>query len=224
MFFAIRIMTEFVSYHAYLCKVCFMATRYPDTMRKLISLFMRVHSVGKKTAERLAFNLLSHWDAKALLEFQELLSKLKQHLRVCRHCQCLIEDEVCPFCTKERLFGKSLCVVAQAKDAYLIESTEAHDGGYFVLGTLLSPLDGRGIQPDIGDKLLALVEKHEMKEVVLALDSSLEGDATAYYLRELLVDKHISVTKLASGMPMGAQLDFVDRGTLSEAIKGRQSF
>lgn len=201
-----------------------MAMRYPETMRKLISLFMRAHGVGKKTAERLAFNLLSHWDEKALLEFQELLATLKKKLRVCDSCRCLIEDEVCPFCTEERLLGKSLCVVAQAKDAYLVESTEVHDGGYFVLGSLLSPLDGRGILPEISAKLMRLVEKYHMREVILALDSSLEGEATAYFLKELFSEKHIPVTKLASGMPMGAQLDFVDRGTLSEAVRGRQKF
>lgn len=201
-----------------------MPMQYPETMRKLISLFMRIHNVGKKTAERLAFNLLSHWDEKSLAEFSTLLTLLKTKMKVCPFCRCLYEHDLCPFCTKERLQGKSICVVAQAKDAYLIESCDVHDGGYFVLGTLLSPLDGRGILPEVSDKLVQLVEKYQIKELLLALDSSIEGEATAFFLKELFSHSSLPVTKLASGIPMGVQLDFVDRGTLSEALRCRQKF
>lgn len=185
---------------------------------------MRIEGVGKKTAERLTFNMLAYWDEKAFHEFCELLRTIKSKLHRCEKCGSLVEEDRCPYCTEDRMSGGTLCVVAHPKDAYILESTNAYKGGYFVLGTLLSPLDGRGISQEVSDKLLYLIEQYAIQEVVLALDSSLEGEATAYYVRELVSSKNLTVTKLASGIPMGTQLDLVDRGTLSEAFRCRQTF
>jgi recombination protein RecR len=185
---------------------------------------MRFEGVGRKTAERLAFNLLSHWNENALSEFVDVLTSLKNKLVICPSCFSYIESTVCPFCNESRMKNSALCIVAQARDVYLIESTEMHKGGYFVLGNLLSPLDGRGLSLERKESLLSLIQKNNVKEAIVALDSSIEGEATSLYLRQLLSPYSVSLTKLASGLPMGSQIDFVDRGTLSEALRGRQNF
>ena len=199
-----------------------MSTPYPPSLLRLISLFMRFEGVGRKTAERLAFNLISHWNESALKEFVDVLTSLKTSLVLCPSCYSYIEEKQCPFCCETRARHSVLCIVAQPRDVYLLEATGVHKGAYFVLGTLLSPLDGRSLSKERRDALLQLIQKRQMKEVVLALDSSIEGEATCMYVRQLLSPHGIPITKLAAGLPMGSQLDFVDRGTLSEAFRGRQ--
>lgn len=201
-----------------------MAVQYPDTLLRLISHFMRFEGVGRRTAERLAFHLLSHWNEGAISEFIEVLSSLRNRLSECPTCFSYSDEASCPFCDEERSECSSLCIVAQARDVYLIESTNTHKGRYFVLGNLLSPLDGRGLSSERKAALLSLIQKRQIQEVVLALDSSVEGEATALYVRQLLSPYSLTLTKLASGLPMGSQLDFVDRGTLSEAFRGRHHF
>lgn len=199
-----------------------MAIKYPPAMMKLISLFMRFEGVGKKSAERLVFNMVSHWDDEALAEFASCIASLTTTLHSCSSCYALVEGALCPFCAQDRVRDNVLCIVASARDVYLIESTGMHKGGYFVLGTLLSPLDDRGLSQDRVEKLCTLIQHNNIKEVLLALDSSLEGDATSSYVTTILSPLGVAVSKLAFGIPVGASLDFVDRGTLSEALRGRK--
>lgn len=201
-----------------------MAVHYPDILLRLISHFMRFEGVGRRTAERLAFHLLSHWNDHAISEFIEVLSSLRDRLSECPTCFSYSEEAACPFCDEDRSDSPFLCIVAQPRDVYLIESTSIHKGGYFVLGNLLSPLDGRGLSSGRKEALLGIIQKRRIQEVVLALDSSVEGEATALYVRQLLSPYSLTLTKLASGLPIGSQLDFVDRGTLSEAFRGRHHF
>jgi recombination protein RecR len=133
-----------------------------------------------------------------------------------------VQELPCPFCSKERHQQKELCVVATSKDAYAIEATHLFPGTFFVLGSTLSPLDERGIEPSHLDRLKARIQKEGITEVIFAFDSSLEGDATVSYLRDELKDLQIILSRLASGVPVGASLEFIDRGTLGRAFSGRQ--
>jgi recombination protein RecR len=194
--------------------------RYPAAFERLVACFHKFQGIGRKTSERLVFDLLSKWDDAAIEEFSNALLKIRKNICFCPECRSLIEKLPCPFCTIARKGTKILCIVAGSKDVYAIENTRLYQGSFFVLGSLLSPLDERGVETmDI--PLLKAKIADGVEEVILALDSSLEGDATASFLRNELEPLSVKVTRLATGVPVGASLDFVDRGTLSRALSGR---
>ncbi len=195
--------------------------RFPKQLLSLIAQFQKLPGVGKKTAERFAFQLLE-WDASHLHTFAEILKTLQEKIPHCSECGCLIDGVICAFCEKSQRDPKLLCVIATPKDAYAIEETGSFLGFYHVLGALLSPLDGKtpeilGI-PRLMERIMSL----KILEVILAFDSTLEGDATALFLKEHLQKKGVRVSRLALGLPVGSSLDFVDEGTLSQALEGRQ--
>ena len=195
--------------------------KYPTDLQSLITHLRKLPGVGGKTAERFAFALLE-WKEKDLLNTSSLLSTLKTRIQTCSDCGCLKDQTACGFCQDRD--SNFLCIISSAKDAYAIEDTHAYRGLYHVVETLLSPLDGR--TPDLLDlpKLTSRIKKNQTQEIILALDSTLEGDATALYLKKHLDALGLNVTRLAYGMPMGSTLDYIDEGTLSLAITGRRSF
>lgn len=197
--------------------------RYPSPLLQLIALLKKLPGVGSKTAERYAFQLLE-WPDHLLADLGEAVATSKRRIKHCAECRCLMEEEVCPFCTAERQKASVLCVIASAKDAYAIEETRSYFGLYHVLGALLSPLDGRHPHDLDLRGLKKRIALHQIKEIIIALDSTLEGDATALYLKEELQAQDVQVSRLAFGLPMGSSLDFVDGGTLSKALTGRQTF
>jgi recombination protein RecR len=194
--------------------------KYPLAFERLVSCFNRFQGIGRKTSERLVFDMLSRWDSEAIEEFSHALSGLRQGVMTCPECRTHIETLPCPFCSDERKNAKLLCVVASSKDVYAIDTTNLFPGTFYVLGSLLSPLDERGV--DSMDMPLLKKRVHSgIEEVIFALDSSLEGDATAAYLRNELAPLSLKMSRLATGVPVGTSLDFVDRGTLSRALSGR---
>lgn len=197
--------------------------KYPLQLLKLIALLKKFPGVGSKTAERFAFQLLS-WPEHQLSDYALLLATLKQDIKHCPDCHCLMADERCDFCDLSKRDPHILCIIASAKDAFTLEETRAFRGLYHVIGGLLSPIDGRHPQHLNFQDLQKRIEKHQVKEVIIALDSTLEGDTTALYLKEQLDKQNIKVSRLAFGLPMGSSLDFVDGGTLSRALTGRQFF
>ncbi len=193
---------------------------YPRELSKLIAYLKKLPGVGKKTAERFGFHLLD-WDQPALNQFAEILSLLKTRVRTCTTCGCLIDDLQCLFCHPEHRDCSVLCVLAHPRDVYAIEETGSFGGMYHVIGTLLSPLDGKTPDdidlPRIKERLRIL----GVTEIILALEPTLEGDATALYLKEQLQTPQIKVSRLALGLPLGSSLDFIDEGTLTQALTGR---
>jgi recombination protein RecR len=196
--------------------------KYPNDLLKLIAHFRKLPGVGLKTAERFAFQMLS-WQDDQLKSLGGLLATIKTRVRSCPTCGCLIE-ETCFFCNAQNRDPSLLCIVSHPKDVYVIEETRAFQGMYHVLGGLLSPLDGRAPEHLQLEMLKKRVQAQGVKEIILALDSTIEGDATALYLKNQLEDKKIPISRLALGLPMGSSLDFVDGGTLMRALSGRQSF
>ena len=197
--------------------------RYPDHLIKLIQVLRKLPGVGNKSAERFAFHLLS-WEEHSLKELGEVVSQVKMHLKQCNQCGCLMDREGCLFCADSRRDSSVLCIIASPRDVFSVEETHEYQGLYHVLGGLLSPLDQRGPQHLSLSKLKQRIEQHEVQEVVIALDSTLEGDATALYLKQELEAYPVRISRLAFGLPMGSSLDFVDGGTLARAFAGRNQF
>ncbi len=197
--------------------------KYPAPLLKLIATLKKFPGVGSRTAERFAFHLLA-WPDHQIGELAEAVATAKERIRTCPECHCLMDEKGCDFCDLSRRETHHLCVIAAAKDVFAIEETGTFQGLYHVLGGLLSPLEGRHPQHLNFEGLKRRIETFKVQEVIIALDSTLEGDTTALYLREQLQSCGVRVSRLAFGLPMGSSLDFVDGGTLSRALSGRQGF
>ncbi|MEM8727193.1 MAG: recombination mediator RecR [Chlamydiota bacterium] len=197
--------------------------RYPKNLLTLIAHLKKLPGAGKKTAERYAFHLLE-WEGKELCDFAEGLATLKEKVRACTECGCLMDGVRCTFCTDHKRDRSILCIIANPRDAYAVEETGDFCGMYHVLGALLSPINGTTPDDLNLPHLQERIRKLEIKEAVLALDATIEGDATSLFLKERLVKMGAEVSRLALGLPIGSSLDFVDEGTLSQAFSGRQKF
>lgn len=196
---------------------------YPKHLQSLIEAFKRLPGVGTKSAERFAFDLID-WKEQELDQLGSLIRITQQQLIPCNECGCIQHDNACPFCTEPRIASKTLCVIASPKEAYALESTHAFRGLYHVLGGLISPLDGFHPEKLSISSLSRRIKDLDIQEVVLALDSTVEGDATALYLKKELSSLPLSISRLAFGLPMGSSLDYVDGGTLARALQGRSKF
>lgn len=196
--------------------------RYPPTLQKLVEVLKRLPGVGSKSAERYAFHLLT-WDKSFIDEFASTLSEVPFKLERCHECGALTEAD-CGICSNPSRNVKQLCIVAGFKDVFAIESTQEYKGLYHVLGCLLSPLDKRGPEKLGLPKLMERIDRLKCEEILLALDSTLEGDATALFLKRELERSGIKLSRLAFGMPMGSSLEFVDNGTLAKALVSRSGF
>jgi recombination protein RecR len=196
---------------------------YPEELLRLIALFRQLPGVGTKTAERFAFHLLQ-WTPQQLLSFSDALRQASQRITHCLECGCLAMGGRCDFCHHPHRDRTLLCVVASHKDALTIEQTRSFQGLYHVLGGLLSPLDGM----DTGHLRLLELKKRigamNIQEVIVALDSTIEGETTALHIKNDLKGIPLRISRLALGMPIGSTLDYIDGGTLSKALQGRQFF
>lgn len=198
--------------------------KYPTPLIKLFSYLKRLPGLGQKSAEKMVFQLLE-WKSSDLSEFGELLATLLQKVGKCKECNApLCQEENCSYCDPLLRNTTTLCIVASPKDLYAIEETCLFNGMYYVMKGLISPLDGK--MEDVIDltSLLCRIKKHEIREVFLALDATLEGDATSLYLKDVFQKIGVQVTRLASGVPLGSTLDYVDKMTLQMALKGRNTF
>lgn len=193
---------------------------YPQPLKDLIAALKALPGVGPKTAERYAFHLLS-WPESQLQELSQRIALLRATLTSCDRCGCLLDKPACSYCDSHLRQPEFLCVVASFKDVFSIEATGLYRGLYHVLGGLLSPLDGRGPSalsiPSLKRRLAAL----PVKEIILAIDSTVEGDATALFLKETLGSPQFRVSRLALGLPLGSPLEYIDGGTLARAFTGR---
>lgn len=181
----------------------------------------RLPGVGPKSAQRMAFHLLAR-DRDGARQIADALRAALERIGHCRDCNDFSESEVCPLCASERRDRSLLCVVESPADLASIEQSGAYNGLYFVLMGRLSPLDGIG--PDeIGiPRLETLLNERSIKEIVLATNLTVEGEATAHYISELSRQRGIRATRIAYGVPIGGELEYTDRGTLARALTGRR--
>ncbi|GHB29406.1 recombination mediator RecR [Salinicola rhizosphaerae] len=179
--------------------------------------------VGPKTAQRMALHLLER-EREGGRRLSAALSQAIEQVGYCQRCRTLTEETLCSVCQDPRRDETSLCVVESPADMLAIEQAGGYRGQYFVLHGHLSPLDGIG-PDDIGlDQLEARLAEEPVGEIILATNPTVEGEATAHYIAEHLVGREIKISRLAYGVPMGGELEYVDGGTLSRAFQGRQPF
>jgi recombination protein RecR len=186
----------------------------------LVAQLTRLPGIGSRTAQRLAFHLLSAQRDEALA-LASAIEEVKERVRFCRDCGNLTEDELCAICSDPRRDRTVVCVVEQPVDVVSLERTHEYRGLYHVLGGALSPIDG--VEPEHLriDELLRRVEANGVQEVVLATNPTMTGEATAAYLADRLRDR-VRVTRLASGLPVGGDLEYADEVTLGRALSGRR--
>lgn len=196
---------------------------YPLHLIKLIELLKHLPGVGTKSAERFAFEMLT-WSPDLLKEIGEVISQFPSKVVSCPSCGCLMQDSHCPFCSAPGRDQSVLCVIATPRDAFALEKTREYRGLYHVLGGLLSPIEGRGPETLTISQLVERIEKLRVNELVMALDSTLEGDATALFLKQELEPFGLKISRLAFGLPMGSSLDYVDGDTLARSFAGRRQF
>lgn len=194
---------------------------YPKHLCKLIEILKRFPGVGSKSAERFAFHMLD-WPNAHLEEMTQTIRELKVHLKHCDECGCLMDQAQCQFCSETKRDLHILCIVASPKEVYSIEQTREYKGLYHILGGLLSPMDDCSPSDLRIDKLMERIHKFSVEEIIIALDSTLEGDATSLHLQRELANLPVRLSRLAFGLPMGSSLDYVDGGTLSRAFSGRR--
>lgn len=194
---------------------------YPNSINNLIECFKFLPGIGEKTAERLTFSVLDLEDEQTEL-FYKSICDVKEKVKKCSVCNTLTEDDICFICSNELRDDSILCVVDDTKSVFLFEKMGMFSGYYHVLDGLISPLDG--INPeDIGlDKLIDRVVKSKFKEIVLAFKPSIEGETTALYIKKILSDTDIVITRLANGLPIGADMEYVDKLTLERALLDRK--
>ncbi len=194
----------------------------PAPLDALTAAFRRLPGVGARTAQRFAYHLLQH-DRDGAAQLAQALADAHDRIRHCVRCNTFTELEVCETCASPRRDRSLLCVVETPADQLTIEHTLSYRGLYFVLMGRLSPLDGVGPKQIGLERLLARASDGEVREVILATNFTQEGEATAHYIGELLRARGLAVTRLARGVPVGSELEYVDPSTVAQALRDRRS-
>ena len=194
---------------------------YEGIVQELIDELGRLPGIGPKSAQRIAFHILQteNFDVKNLAE---ILMTVRDKVRFCAICGNVSEEETCTICRDARRDQTLICVVEEAKDVVAIERTREFRGLYHVLGGAISPIDGIGPDDLRIRQLMTRLANGEVQEIIIATDPNLEGEATATYLSRLLRTLEIKVTRLASGLPVGGDLEYADEVTLGRAFEGRR--
>lgn len=194
---------------------------YDGVIQELMDQLGKLPGIGPKSAQRIAFHLIET-DSDVALDLADVLREAKEKVRFCEICGNVSETEKCSICTDPKRETVSICVVEDSKDINAIERTREFRGTYHVLGGVISPIIGIGPDQLRIKDLLKRLSNPEIKEVILATNPNLEGEATATYLIRLLGSMEITVTKLASGLPVGGDLEYADDMTLGRAFEGRK--
>lgn len=189
-------------------------------LAKLIEAFQRMPSIGYKTAQRLAFYVL-HMTEEEAKELSKTITDAHEKIHQCKICQNLAEQELCPICQNKSRDVSTICVVEDPRDVIAIERTHDYEGLYHVLHGAISPMDGIGPEQIRIKELLLRLQDDTVQEVIMATNPTVEGEATAMYISRLLKPLGVKVTRLAYGVPVGADLEYADEVTLSRAIEGR---
>ena len=194
---------------------------YPNTIKQLIECFKKFPGIGAKTAERLAFSVLK-LDDEIINLFAESLKNTKTKIKYCSICNNLTEEEICPICANENRDKSVICVVEDTKIINVFEKVGTYNGVYHVLNGLISPLDGIGPENINIDSLMTRIKEDKTKEIIIAVKPSVEGETTALYISKLLEGTNVVVSKIAHGVPLNAEIDYIDSMTLEMALEDRK--
>ena len=195
---------------------------YEGAIQDLIDELGRLPGIGPKSAQRIAFHIIQS-EKVDISRLVEVLRTVKEKVKFCKECGNLSEEELCRICRDERRDKNVICVVEESKDVIAIEKTREFRGRYHVLGGAISPIDGIGPEQLRIKELLARLQNADIEEVIIATDPNLEGEATATYLSRMLKPLGIKISRLASGLPVGGDLEYADEVTLGRAFEGRKA-
>jgi recombination protein RecR len=198
-----------------------MSGMYEGAIQDLIDALGRLPGIGPKSAQRIAFHILQS-DSEVATALVDSIRTVKERVKFCVHCGNVSEESECRICRDPRRENTSICVVEESKDVIAIERTREFRGKYHVLGGAISPIDGIGPEQLRIRELMTRLADSEITEVILATDPNLEGEATATYLSRLIKPMGIKVSRLASGLPVGGDLEYADEVTLGRAFEGRR--
>jgi recombination protein RecR len=189
-----------------------------DAIERVVELFATLPTIGRKTARRLAFHLLRQ-PRETVQQFADAITHMREHVRECTVCQTFTDREICPICASEKRDRTTICVVEEPSDVLAIERSGDYRGMYHVLHGSLSPLDGVG--PDDIRLRELMARLGDVRELILALNPNVEGEVTTQYIAKMTNPLGVRVTRIARGVPVGADLEFADDATLARAIEGR---
>ena len=192
-----------------------------NTITKLIESLRRLPGIGLKSAERMAYQILDMKE-EYVTQFIDAMDGVKTRIGKCPICGSYTEDDICPFCSDIERDSTTLVVVSYFKDALAFEKLKSYHGLYHILNGSLSPVKGIGINDINFSSLLTRIKEGEIKEVILATNPTIEGETTALYIEKILEQYNVTISRLAYGLPMGAQLDYADELTLTRAFEGRK--
>ncbi len=191
---------------------------FPNSVQRLIDRFARFPGIGKKTAQRMAFQVMKSDETEAA-ELAESIMNVKTKIHFCTICGGITEDDPCTICTDPKRSQDMICVVEDPQDIFIFERSSSYRGVFHVLGGIISPLDGTGPDDLNLNKLIDRVK--DGSEIILATNPSVEGDTTALYINKLFSDKNVKITRLARGIPVGSAIEYTDEATLTRALEGR---
>ena len=198
--------------------------KYPKALENLIEDFSKLPSVGKKTAERYALYVYFKMQDDDVFLFGKHLSSIKNEIHVCKTCGNICEEDYCSICLDSSRNNRQILVVETVKDLYTIENVKEYNGLYHVLNGAISFSRGIGISDLNIESLVNKVRNNEVDEVILATNATLEGETTARYIKELLIDENVKITRIAHGLPVGGDLSYADEMTVLKAMEGRREY
>ena len=194
---------------------------YPNCIKDIIEIFKDLPGIGEKTAERLAFSLIN-FDKNKLTSFSDAIIAVRDKIKYCTICGNITDEDKCSICNDKNRNDKIIFVVEKSKDISLFEKINAFNGRYHVLGGLISPLDGIGPEDVNIDSLIKRIDNDNVEEIILSLKPSIEGETTMQYIKKVLEGKNVKVTRIATGIPMGTDIEYIDAMTLEFALEGRK--
>ena len=201
-----------------------MIQQYPSRLlEQAVQEFSKLPGIGRKTALRLVLHLLRQ-DTDGVMQFTDAVSQMKQEVKFCRVCHNISDQDICPICSDQRRDSSTICVVENIQDVMAVENTQQFTGLYHVLGGLISPMDGIGPSDLEIDSLVARVVEGDIKEVILALSSTMEGDTTNFYIFRKLAAYDVKISIIARGIAVGNELEYTDEVTLGRSILNRTPF
>ena len=192
-------------------------------MERAVQEFSQLPGIGRKTALRLVLHLLRQ-DADDVYQFTDAISRMKEEVKFCKVCHSISDQEVCPICSNERRDSSTICVVENIQDVMAVENTQQFTGLYHVLGGLISPMDGIGPGDLEIESLVTRVAEGHVKEVILALSSTMEGDTTNFYIFRKLAPYDVKISIIARGIAVGNEIEYTDEVTLGRSILNRTPF
>ncbi len=196
-----------------------MSMEYPKTFEQLITCFKRLPGIGGKSAERMAYHILS-MDDKYIHEFYETLQTVKEDTKYCSQCGHMTQDDICAICSDTSRDRRTICIVENSKDVFAMEKIKEYRGLYHVLHGTMSIMDGKTLEDLNIASLFDRIE--DIDEIIIATNPTREGETTALYLAKLLEKQSITVSRIANGLPIGSNIDYADELTLLKSLEGRK--